>query len=238
MYDAEVDGTVTSFGTSGFLYQSNKLMYDRATNTLWQSLTGEPVIGPLADSDLQLTSIPIDVVRWSDWLDAHPDTTVLSLRTGYSRPYLPPSDPGSAYYEYFNSPDRMFPTFTEDDRLGDKEPVLGLQFGDYARAYPIMILEELGVVNDVVGDQGVVIVSELGRGARAYQRGGLRFSSTGRNSQLVDNAGTLWQITGDGLVAGDGSRFLERLPSRELFWLGWSAFYPLTDVFGDAGETG
>lgn len=232
MYDAEINGEPTTFGTSGFLYQSNKLMYDRATNTLWHSLTGEPVIGPLANSGIELTSLPVDVVTWGDWVAAHPDTTVLSTETGHRRPYLPPSDPGSAYFEYFNSPNRMFPTFTEDRRLGDKEPVLGLQFGTVAKAYRVATLVENVVLNDVVGGQEVVIVTGLGSGgASAFQRDGLTFSVAGTADDLVDDEGTRWSVTGDALVTADGARSLERLPSRELFWLGWSSFFPATDLY-------
>ncbi len=234
MYDAEVNGEVTTFGTSGFLYQSNKLMYDRATDTLWHSLTGEPVIGRLANSGIELTSLPVDVVTWSNWVAAHPDTTVLSTETGFRRPYLPPSDPDSAYFEYFNSPNRLFPTFTEDERLGDKEVVLGLHFESSAKAYQVTTLAEKVVVNDTVGGQDVVIITGLGSGgASAFERDGLTFSVADGADEIIDSDGTRWRVTGDALVTVDGTRTLDRLPSRELFWLGWSAFFPLTELYGE-----
>lgn len=237
MYDAEVDGEVTSFGTSGFLYQSNKLMYDRATNTLWHSLTGEPVIGPLAESDINLTSIPVDVATWSDWVAEHPETTVLAIETGFDRRYLPPGDPGSAYFEYRNSPDRLFPTFTKDSRLSDKEPVLALEFDGGTKAYPISTLTQERVVNDVVGGQEVVIIAGPGRVAtRAYERDGLSFREEGTAGLLIDDEGESWNVTEEALVSEDRSRFLSRLPSRELFWLGWSALFPLTDLYVGAED--
>ncbi len=59
LFNAEVGGAVRNFGTSGFLYQSNKLMFDRGTNTLWRPLTGEPVVGDLASSGLKLEILPL-----------------------------------------------------------------------------------------------------------------------------------------------------------------------------------
>ena len=94
MYDAEFDDKVWSFGTSGWLWQSNKLMYDRFTNTLWHSLTGEPVIGELAGSDLRPPMLPVTVLSWEEWVARYPDSTVLSLDTGHRRTYNAPGQPG------------------------------------------------------------------------------------------------------------------------------------------------
>ena len=103
-----------TFGTSGFLYQNNKLMYDRPTDTLWHSLTGEPVVGELAHSGVKVDRFPVTHTTWERWLELHPDTTVVSLDTGFERQYFPPSEPGSAYYEYRASPEAMFPVFSVD----------------------------------------------------------------------------------------------------------------------------
>ena len=84
-YETEFDGVVLDFGTSGFLYRSNKLMYDRQTSSLWNTLSGEPVVGPLAGHGIKLTYHPIITTRWGDWKRQHPDTKVLSLQTGHRR---------------------------------------------------------------------------------------------------------------------------------------------------------
>ena len=86
MYSTEINGEVTEFGTSGWLYQSNKLMYDRATNTLWHQFLGEPVIGELVGSGIALDIIPNTLTTWGDWVSAHPDTTVLDVETGVYPP--------------------------------------------------------------------------------------------------------------------------------------------------------
>ena len=82
MYSGIVNGEPTTFGTSGLLYRSNKVMYDRATRSLWNQFIGEPVIGPLADSGIRQPFFPSVVTTWGEWWDEHPDTTVLAQDTG------------------------------------------------------------------------------------------------------------------------------------------------------------
>ncbi|HEX2222919.1 MAG TPA: DUF3179 domain-containing (seleno)protein, partial [Thermoanaerobaculia bacterium] len=72
-------GGAYTFGTSGLLYRSNKLMVDRQTLTLWNNLTGEPVLGRLARSPVRLPVLPLTRTTWKDWRTRHPRTTVLAL---------------------------------------------------------------------------------------------------------------------------------------------------------------
>ena len=66
MYSAKIDVEPITFGTSGLLYRSNKLMYDRKTESLWSSLLGEPVIGLLADSEIKLAFFPVVLTTWEE----------------------------------------------------------------------------------------------------------------------------------------------------------------------------
>ena len=95
-------GEVTEFGTSGLLYRSNKLMYDRSTETLWSHFTGKPVVGPLVDSGIKLEVLPVTVTTWEEWRSKHPDTTVLNIYTGIYSPesYFPEKHPGAIYADY------------------------------------------------------------------------------------------------------------------------------------------
>ena len=60
-------------------------MYDHQTRTLWNQLSGEPVLGELVGSGVKLDLLPVVVTTWEDWLTQHPDTVVLDLNTGYQR---------------------------------------------------------------------------------------------------------------------------------------------------------
>ena len=215
------------------LYRSNKLMYDRATETLWNQFIGVPVVGPLAGSGIRLEVLPNVLTTWGEWLEEHPDTTVISNDTGVYPPesYSPEWDMSSIYFSYRADPGTMFPVAGIDESLPIKEQVFGLVFGDAARAYARPSLMQTGVLNDRVGDQDVIIVAVQGGGIRAYDRQGLQFEAE-PDGRLRDGSGQLWQVGEDALVSeGDASRVLPRLPSRDAYWFGWQSFYPQTELW-------
>ena len=243
MYSARINEEDTTFGTSGLLYRSNKLMYDRATGTLWSQLIGEPVIGPLADSRIKLRFFPVVVTTWGEWLDQHPDTTVLSLETGVYPPrsYEPESDPRSLYFDYRADLDTMFPVWNRDLRLDTKDEVLALSIDDVHKAYPVDVLQRERVVNDEVGGSDVVVIaSSASADARVYLRKGRRFdlpggdaTTVGLPTLLIDSSGVEWRITECALInTADSSQTLRRLPAHYAFWFGWYAFRPDTLVYG------
>ncbi len=246
MYSARINGEPTTFGTSGLLYRSNKLMYDRQTNSLWSQLLGEPVIGPLADSGLKLSFFPVSLTTWGEWLAEHPETDVLSLETGYYSPsrYQPESDSASIYFEYRATTETMFPIWQRDARLDTKDEVLGLSVDQVHKAYPVALLQRERVVNDEVGGEEVVIVaSSSSMDARVYSRQGRTFGAPDRSSVaaglpevVVDSTGVEWRVTEEALVsAEDATQTLPRVPSHLSFWFGWFAFHPDTLVYGEAG---
>ena len=244
-YHGEFDGMETTFGTSGFLYRSNKIMYDRETFSLWNQETGQPVIGELADSGIQLNFFPTLLTTWGEWTDEHPDTTVLALDTGVSQPgsYFPEDNPNATYYEYFNTPGTMFPVWIRDDSLEAKDVVLGVNVGEAQKAYPVSVLQVERVVNDTLGETNVVVLgSEISQAAKAYERGDQEFSrvegdaSTGVPMKLVDKNGQVWDVTEEALVnVSDSSQTLPRIPTHSSFWFGWYAFYPETELYEGGG---
>ena len=235
MYSTNINGETTEFGTSGMLYRSNKLMYDRVTETLWHQFRGEPVVGPLAGSGIRLSILPNVLTTWDIWLAEHPDTTVISNDTGVyaAEFYTPEDDFSSIYYSYRADPGTMFPVASIDDSLPIKEQIFGLSIGDDARAYRRSTVALAKVVNDTVGGQDVVIVALDGGGGaiRAYDGGNLTFEVAGEGL-LMDNNRKQWRISEDSLNnAQEPTQSLERLPSRDAYWFGWYAFYPQTDVY-------
>ena len=243
MYSAKINGEPTTFGTSGMLYRSNKVMYDRLTNSLWNQLTSEPVIGPLWDSGIKLDLFPIMLTTWKEWLALHPDTTVLAQETGVypADSYVPEDNPQAIYYDYFNAPDTMFPVPDRDDRLDTKDVVLGVQLNGNYKAYPSQALEEQRIVNDALGGEEIVVMgSATSQGARAYHRGDRSFSppvyddgtNLGIPSTIVDEDGAIWQVTEDYLVkASDESDRLARIPTHMSFWFGWFQFHQDTELY-------
>jgi hypothetical protein len=242
------DGRVFDFGSSGLLFRSNKLMYDRQTSSLWNQLTGEPVVGELAGSGVTLEILPLVLTSWSDWVDQHPDTTVLSLETGYARNY----QPGAAYGHYFSDEGTMFPVWQRGDQLATKERVFVLRLDGEPVAYPLSILVDEEVVNDKVGETNVVVVArrglvtvdgrsqlvgevryEAGGEVRAYDRGQEIFRPGNSSEILIDSQGRRWTITEGSLLGPEGER-AGRLGGHLAYWFGWYTFFPNTRVYSGA----
>ena len=238
MYSTEVDGEVLSFGTSGLLYRSNKLMYDRGSETLWVQFEGKPAVGPLVGSGIELEVLPVTVTTWGDWVELHPETTVLDNDTGVypESAYLPESDERSIYFEYRANTGPIFPIHERSDLLPAKSLVLGLNIDGLTKAYPLAELEESPVVNDAVGGTDIVVIAtDDARGARAYERRGLSFSDPAAEDgvlSVVEEASGRWLLEEDALVReSDASQSLPRLESRLAYWFGWFQYHPTTAIY-------
>lgn len=229
--------TVLEFGSSGMLMRSNKLMYDRNTDTIWNAITGEPAFGPLATSGIVLDVLPVVVTDWSSWLEQHPDTSVLSLDTGFQRTYIN----GAAYSDYFNSTELMFPSWQQNTEVaGNKDMVFALRLQGHAKAYPLATIIPKNIINDTVGDTDLVIIATAtpdrdffepgGAAVRAYESNGLSFEAGDDDTTLVSDDGREWQLTEESLIADDGET-LERIGGHLAFWFGWFGFYPDTEVY-------
>ncbi len=154
LYDQRIGKRQFDFGTSGFLFRSNKLMYDRQTRSLWSALEGVPVTGKLVESELKLKRLPIVTTTWSAWRKSHPRTRVLSLETGHRRDY----GEGVAYRAYFATQELMFPVRYRDSRLNNKQEVVALLLEGEAVAYDTDFLGENPLYQDRVGKQALVIL--------------------------------------------------------------------------------
>lgn len=219
-----------TFGSSGFLYRSNKLMYDRQTDTLWHHLWGTPAFGPLVGSGIQLERLPVTLTTWEEWYAQHPDTKVMDFDTGYVRDY----SAGAAYAEYFASPDTMFPVWRRSELLPTKSWVFTQLIEGQPKAYPLSVLADELVVNDTLAGQALVVIFEDGgHGARAYQRDMHTFTpaSPATTATLLDENGVEWQVTENTLLSANGEQ-LPRLPGHMAYWFGWFSFYPRTEIYG------
>jgi hypothetical protein len=132
-----VGGNITEFGVSGVLYNSDLVLYDRATETLWDQIVAEGVVGPLTGEKLEL--VPVAMTRWSRWREAHPDTLVLSTDTGFEEDYS-----ADHYGKYRDSDSLMFPVSKEDDRIHPKSVVFGFNIDGSTTAYTETLLQEHG----------------------------------------------------------------------------------------------
>ncbi len=224
-YDTKYNGVSHDLGTSGFLYRSNKLMYDKATQSLWNTIEGQPVIGPLVDKDITLKTYPIITTTWGKWKEAHPNGLVMSPKTGHSRDY----SPGAAYRRYYATDDLMFPVPLTDKRLSNKTEVFVIRSKDY-KGDPLAVstkyLKKNSIHHDRIGNDEVVIITDKKGGSRAYLSGGHQFERY-KDRVLIDANGEIWQVDEEAISTSNSIR-LERAPSHNIFWFAWFNMYPET----------
>ncbi len=228
-----IDGEPVEFGVSGRLFNSNLVMYDRRTDTLWSQQWGIAILGPLAGTKLKM--IQVDVMRWSTWRELHPDTEVLSPETGYSRPYG--DDPYAAYL-YYTSDDVWFPIKNRDDRLHPKTLVYGIILGPEAKAYHAETLYAERVVNDEFAGRAIVIFSPMEGLVRAYERrlGGSVLEFEWRDGKIVDKqTGSEWNVYGEAVAGPLEGRKLKEIVIFPGFWFSWAAFFPDIPLYGGGG---
>jgi hypothetical protein len=127
-YERKINGEEVEFGTSGKLYNSNLVMYDRKTNSYWTQIDGLAIVGEL--TGIELKAISIDTVVWRDWKEAHKDSEVLSQKTGFFRQYG--RDPYGSYYE---DSFLIFPVEAEDNRIHAKTVIFGVEVDGVYKAY-------------------------------------------------------------------------------------------------------
>lgn len=235
-YESVIEGKLLKFGTSGLLYRSNKLMFDEGTMSLWNTIDGTPVVGPLAGSGLQLTSRPAVTTTWGEWRALHPDTTVLSLETGHKRDY----GEGAAYRDYFSHDRLYFQVSKTDRRLKNKTEVLTLRVRPAAggAAQPVAIVADFLARNRVLhfeasGRRLLAVTSRRGANrVYALNQHDVVFPAQPADGVLVDTAGRRWTIAEDALTVDGGSITLPRVVAQRAFWFGWFAQYPETMLIG------
>ena len=147
VFDRRVAGRVLDFGTSGNLRRSDLVMWDRQTQSWWQQITGEAIVGDLTGT--RLTVLPAQVLSFSDFRKAYPEGLVLSRETGI---YPAGTYEVAPYAGYDREGGKPFLFSGEvDPRLPPLEWVLTIEIAGEAVAYPFSGLRQTPVINDSVG---------------------------------------------------------------------------------------
>lgn len=223
LFSRRVGDRILIFQSSGLLWNSNKVMVDIETDTLWNQLTGEAIAGLLKGTVLD--RFPITVTTYGEWIAEHPDTAVLDIpgRASTSRGGNEITgganysyEPGDAYAEYYASPNVFWPAAEVPDVFADKDLMATLDLDGEQLAVGVDALGAAGPQAFTVAGQTVVVVPTDG-GARFYR--GL--DGGGVLVLVVEDAGE------DTLVLADGSE-LVRLQSGHSFWFAWYANFPDT----------
>ncbi|MGI9597894.1 MAG: DUF3179 domain-containing (seleno)protein, partial [Acidimicrobiales bacterium] len=226
LFDRRIEGEVLDFQTSGLLIESNKIMVDRQTDTLWRHQTGIGLAGPLEGAEL--AQFPVLTTSWSEWIAEHPDSEVLDIpdpifpdaATSPEQPAIAYSyEAGEAYRFYYEDPDVWFPVFDTPEIFDLKESVLGITDGTAELAVGVDALVEAGPQVFEVGELTVAAVP-TSSGALVYDLAG----SDRRGGSLDD----VVEAGSERLRLDDGSTW-DRVAVSQLFWFAWFGQHPSTD---------
>lgn len=245
VFDRRLNGEVYDFGTSGWLRNSDLVMYDRNTESLWQQFTGEGIVGELAGE--QLAFLPSSIVSFADFQEAFPEGIILSRETGHQRPYGQNPYPG---YDRIGENPFAF-AGVPDGRLAAMERVIAVSFDETDVAYPLKLLADEGVINDTQDGRDLVLF-HMGGTASALDKPlilmgtdvgatgvfdpnlngeKLTFSKDGANI-MDDQTGSSWNILGQAIEGPLTGEALTPLIHGDHFWFAWAAFQPDTIIFG------
>ena len=232
------------FEASGMLRNSDMVMADKQTESWWQQLTGESLVGVMAGSKLKFLAAPI--VSWSDFMTLQPDGEVLSKDTGLRRRY---GENPYVGYDTVDLPPFLY-TGELDGRLQPKERVAAITVDGVDAAFPFSILAEEGVVNYLVNETDVAVFfkkgtnSALGHelisfaadiGSTAVYNAeidGQKLTFSAAGDAFTDTeTGSTWNILGEATNGPMTGKSLTKIVNGDHFWFAWGAFKPDTLVY-------
>ena len=241
VFDRDVLGATMRFGVSGNLRNSDLIMWDDVTESWWQQLTGEAIVGDLAG--LALEALPAQLIGYAEFKASFPNGVVLGRDTGFRRDYGRNPYPG---YDSASGSPFLF-RGRVDDRLRAGERVVAIALGGEATAYAFTHLRTVGVVNDVVGGLPVVVLwspetasaldarsiadaKAVGSGV-AFGRevaGRTLMFEPGDGAFTDRETGSTWSIAGEAVAGALEGVQLPPVVHANHFWFAWAAFYPET----------
>jgi Protein of unknown function (DUF3179) len=245
----ELDGRPVEFGTTGMLRNSDLVMYDRETESWWQQITAEAVVGELTGERLEV--LPSQILSWAEVQRLHPAAEVLSRDTGFDRDYgtnpytAYDSDPESQPFLFEGEPDRSLPP---------KERVAAIRTGARsAVVYPFSRLAEDAPIEDEIGDLPTVVFfdprvasaldssrvsggREVGAAAvfeRTAQGRALNFRPGPGPGEFRDaQTGSVWSMSGIATAGPlEGTR-LRQVAHDDQFWFALAAFFEDAEIRG------
>jgi hypothetical protein len=246
-FERTIRGVETTFGTSGSLYFSNLVMYDRATESLWNQLDGRATVGLLTGETL--AQVPSSTVSWEVFKETRPNGKVVDRdRTGATRPY------GTNPYTGLDDPEGQPFLFRGDIDVRAKamQRVVAMENGDVAKAWALDAVGGRGVAtvtNDEFDDRPLVILWQEGEasaldssdiaagrdvgtvGAFFSTLDGQRLTFEARDDTFVDlETSSTWNILGEAIDGELGGARLEPATFVRTFWFSWAAFRPETEL--------
>ncbi len=245
-FDRRLDGKVYSFGVSGMLRHSDMVMFDRETESWWQQITGEAIVGDLTGRKLK--QIPAQIVGFGQFAKAFPNGLVVSKDTGYVRDYG--RNPYVGYDNINQKP--YFPVGKNDGRLRPMEKIIVVEFGEISKVYPYGVSRKLRAINDKIGSQRVVIFHGDGANSALDSRkikdskdvgatgvflpevDGKKLNFSFKQGVFVDNeTNSKWNVFGQAIEGKLKGKQLKRIQHGDYFAFAWLTFRPRSVIYGE-----
>ncbi len=243
VYRRTVDSVMYDFGVSGMLRYSDLIMYDRQTESLWQQIDGEAIVGDLTGT--RLDPVPAQIVSFEQFAERYPGGKVLSRDTGFIKPYG--TNPYAGYDDISERPFLFRGEY--DKRLPPMVKVVTVSIGGVDKAYPHSATRKEKVINDEVGGRSIVVFHTDGAvtalGDKIIRRAE-EIGTTGvfdrRNRERIltfeyDGAirdretGSVWDVTGRAISGPLTGMQLEPITHGNYFSFAWFAFKPDTRLY-------
>ena len=229
-WESMTNGTRSTFGVSGLLYNANLILYDRNTDSNWSQLRLECVNGSLINNKPKLYSVV--ETNWKTWKTLYPDTQVLNTQTGFSRTYGT-----SPYGDYSTNNNRfIFRPAITNSALPNKDRVYAIIDEDLSKVYQFSDFDNGKVIRDtfngkdylIIGNENLIYSFELQGDFK-----NLIFEYDFNNSEAFfkDNEGNKWSVFGKAIEGPKLGTSLTSPKSVLSYWFAIAAFYPNPEIY-------
>jgi hypothetical protein len=253
------DGSRITCGVSGLLFNNNLVMYDRrdardlSTMTLYPQMLGVSTRGAREGNELNL--LPVVETTWRYWKTLYPETLVVGGNRDddasvISSAFLYGNREYTTYpYPNYREP-LTSPLFSSSPSLSDnptvdlfnlKDIVLGVRFGELAKAYPFRAMTDEAVINDTVAGNDIAIVYHAEEKmalpfSREFSGQTLTFDRIASTDTVFpymirdQQTQTTWDLLGCGIDGPNAGQQLTQIPGHNAFWFAWATFWQNTGV--------
>lgn len=227
-WDRKLGSTVTTFGVSGLLYNSNLMPYDRSSNSIWSQQNLMCVNGTRRGTVPQ--SYSLIETSMATWRKSFPDSDVMNANTGFDRQY--------SFYPYgtYRSDDVLFFPIEQDKRLPLKERVLGVLINNNATVFKFNDEGQgTDVIHEVINTTDIIVVrsKDDNYNTAFLNPDELEFSpiQNGLPAIMEDQNGNRYDLSGRVIEGPEIGSKLSKPLSFIGFWFSWPAFYPNVEIY-------
>jgi hypothetical protein len=226
------NGSTSTFGVSGLLYNSNLILYDRNTDSLWAQLELKCVNGKQIGDEPEL--VKVVETNWGTWKKMFPLTKVLSLQTGFNRNYdFYPYGGYKTNHGYF-----LFSASPSNSALPNKQRVYAIMNQDVSKVYQFSSFNGGKAIRDtfngkeylVVGNENLITAFEIGLD---YSDLTFEYDFNDSVTFFKDNEGNEWNVFGEAIEGVRKGEVMKSSKSVVSFWFAIAAFYPNPEIYSE-----